>query len=393
MISINERGALVVPDSLSLPIIVGDGVGPDIWRAAEPILVTAASKAHKSLSFFEVSAGEEAFKKTGSHLPAETLETLRSSRFSLKGPLATPVGGGVRSLNVAIRRELDLYACVRPIKLIPGAPSPVKRPELVDMIIFRENTEDVYAGLEWPAGGPEAEGLIKYVNERLGGRVRPGSAVGLKPMSEFGSERLIRAALDWALAEGRDSVTLVHKGNIMKFTEGGFLAWGKKLVAEKYSDRDVAEAEAAPGDGRLILRDRIADNMFMQTLIRPEEYGILAMPNLNGDYLSDCLAAQIGGLGVAPGANFGDGLAVFEATHGTAPKYAGLDRANPSSLILSGAFMLERLGWKSAAESVRRALSRAFTEGLFTVDLARQAGGVPAVSCSAFGRAVLERLD
>ncbi|MDR1545849.1 MAG: NADP-dependent isocitrate dehydrogenase [Deltaproteobacteria bacterium] len=391
LIALNEHGGLVVPDQLVVPVAVGDGVGPDIWRAAEPILKAAAERSGKSLSFLEVPAGEEAVRRVGSPLPDETLETFKRHRVSLKGPLGTPVGGGLRSLNVAIRRELDLYACVRPVKWLPGAPSPVKRPELVDMVIFRENTEDVYAGLEWPAGSPQAEGLIGYVRDELKAKIRPGSAVGLKPMSEFGSKRLVRLALEWALREKRASLTLVHKGNIMKFTEGGFLAWGRQLAQEDYAGRVVLEAEARPDETRLILKDRIADNMFMQTLTRPDEYGALAMPNLNGDYLSDCLAAQIGGLGVAPGANLGDGLAVFEATHGTAPKYAGQDKANPASLILSGAFMLAHLGWTAAAESVRAAVAGAFAEGVFTLDLARQAGR-PAVSCSAFGRAVLERL-
>ncbi|MDR1310192.1 MAG: NADP-dependent isocitrate dehydrogenase [Deltaproteobacteria bacterium] len=394
-IAFDGQNRPVVPEEGALiPIIVGDGVGPDIWRATEPVLAKAARLSGHRLEFMEVLAGEEAHRRTGQYLPGETLETLRKYRVALKGPLATPVGGGLRSLNVAIRQALDLYACVRPIKWIPGVPSPVRRPDKADMVIFRENTEDVYAGLEWAAGTPEAEGLIGYAADRLRARIRPGSAVGLKPMSEFGSKRLVRMALSWALAEGRPSLTLVHKGNIMKYTEGAFRAWGYEVAKEEFGPLTVPEAEAAaPGEEkRLVVKDRIADNMFMQSLLRPEEYGVLAMPNLNGDYLSDCLAGQIGGLGMAPGANLGDGLAVFEATHGTAPKYAGLDQVNPSSLILSGAFMLEFLGWGEAAGRIRRALETVVGQKVMTYDLARLAGLRP-VSCSEFGRAVADCLD
>ncbi|MDR1111220.1 MAG: NADP-dependent isocitrate dehydrogenase [Deltaproteobacteria bacterium] len=393
-IAFDGQNRPVVPEEGALiPIIVGDGVGPDIWRATEPVLAKAARLSGHRLEFMEVLAGEEAHRRTGQYLPGETLETLRKYRVALKGPLATPVGGGLRSLNVAIRQALDLYACVRPIKWIPGVPSPVRRPDKADMVIFRENTEDVYAGLEWAAGTPEAESLIGYAADRLKARIRPGSAVGLKPMSEFGSKRLVRMALSWALAEGRPNLTLVHKGNIMKYTEGAFRAWGYEVAREEFGPLTVPEAEAAaPGEEkRLVVKDRIADNMFMQSLLRPEEYGVLAMPNLNGDYLSDCLAGQIGGLGMAPGANLGDGLAVFEATHGTAPKYAGLDQVNPSSLILSGAFMLEFLGWGEAAGRIRRALETVVGQKVMTYDLARLAGLRP-VSCSEFGRAVADCL-
>jgi isocitrate dehydrogenase len=382
-------------DQVDIPVIVGDGVGPDIWAAAEPVLSGACRAAGKSVTFFEIQAGASAFDRTGSHLPKETLDALRRYRVGLKGPLATPVGGGLRSLNVAIRHALDLYACVRPIKWIKGAPSPVKRPELRDMIIFRENTEDVYAGLEWPAGSGQAEALIAFVRERLGADILPGSAVGLKPMSAERSKRLVRMAIRWALAEGRPSLTLVHKGNIMKFTEGGFRAWGYEVADQEFGDRTV-RASAAPSEGsggRLVIDDRIADNMFMQSLLRPEEYSVLAMPNLNGDYLSDCLAGQIGGLGVAPGANIGDGLAVFEATHGTAPKYAGLDKVNPTSLILSGAMMLRFIGWGRAAGIIEAALEKTVADGLLTYDLARQAPGARELKCSEFGRAVLDRIQ
>ncbi|MDR1052114.1 MAG: NADP-dependent isocitrate dehydrogenase [Deltaproteobacteria bacterium] len=391
-IQVAPDGSLTAPDRLVLPVIIGDGVGPDIWRAAEPVLTEAARLAGKSLEFVEALAGARAMAETGSYLPEETLDMLRTRRVGLKGPLATPVGGGIRSLNVAIRRALDLYVCVRPVKWTPGVPSPVRRPELMDMVVYRENTEDVYAGLEWPAGSPEAEGLIAYAGEKLGARIRPGSAVGLKPMSELCSKRLVRAAVKAALRDNRPSVTLVHKGNIMKHTEGGFRRWGYELAEEEFPGLTVPESGAGPGETRLVIKDRIADNMFMQSLLRPEEYGVLAMPNLNGDYLSDCLAGQIGGLGMAPGGNIGDGLAVFEATHGTAPKYAGQDKVNPSSLILSGACMFEHLGWAEAAKKIRGALEAAVADGYVTYDLARQNPALKTVKCSEFGEAVREKL-
>ncbi|MDR2946736.1 MAG: NADP-dependent isocitrate dehydrogenase [Candidatus Adiutrix sp.] len=392
-ITLGANGELVVPRSPVIPIIVGDGVGPDLWAATRPILDGAAAKSgHGPIDWLEVPAGEIAHKTTGEYLPKSTLDALRQYRVSLKGPLGTPVGGGIRSLNVAIRKELDLYACIRPVEWTPGAPSPVKSPEKVNMVIFRENTEDVYAGLEWPAGSPEAEALIGFAGEKFGAKMRPGSAVGLKPMSEFGSKRLIRLAMKWALERQAPSLTLVHKGNIMKYTEGAFRAWGYELAEAEFGGQTVTEAASQPGDKRLIIKDRIADNMFMQTLLRPDEYSVLAMPNLNGDYLSDALAAQIGGLGMAPGANVGDGLAVFEATHGTAPKYAGQDKVNPCSLIFSGAFMLEYLGWADAAGLIRRAVAQTLADKIVTYDLARQMGGLPPVSTSAFGKAVVERL-
>lgn len=395
LIELDGDNNLVKPlDRAAIPVIVGDGVGPDIWAAAGPVLEAAASKIGKSLDFIEVKAGAEAYKATGSHLPEETLAVMRERRVSLKGPLATPVGGGLRSLNVAIRHAMDLYACVRPVKWIKGVPSPVKAPEKVDMVIFRENTEDVYAGLEWPAGSAEAESLVNFAKEKLKAAIRPGSAVGLKPMSELGSKRLVKMAVKWALKEGRKSLTLVHKGNIMKFTEGAFRTWGYETAKELLGEGSITEAELSGGspEGRLVIKDRIADNMFMQSLLRPEEYSVLAMPNLNGDYLSDCLAGQIGGLGMAPGANIGDGLAVFEAIHGTAPKYAGLDMVNPSSLMLSGAMMLEFLGWGEAASLIEAALARTMADGLYTYDLARQIPGARAIKCSEFGKALRERL-
>lgn len=392
-ISLNADGSLHIPASPIIPVIVGDGIGPDIWRATRPIVEAAVAKSGRGpIVWLEVAAGQTAKEESGEYLPASTLATLREHRVSLKGPLGTPVGGGIRSLNVAIRKELDLYACIRPVKWTPGVPSPIKRPQDVDMIIFRENTEDVYAGLEWPAGSPQAQKLADFVCESFGAKLRPGSALGLKPMSEFGSKRLIRLALNWALEHKAPSLTLVHKGNIMKFTEGAFRTWGYELAQEEFGSLTVTESQAQENDNRLIIKDRIADNMFMQTLLRPAEYSVLAMPNLNGDYLSDALAAQIGGLGLAPGANVGDGLAVFEATHGTAPKYAGLDKVNPCSLIFSSVFMLRFLGWADAAEAIEKAVAKTIGEGLVTYDLARQLSGVTPIATSAFGQAVVDRL-
>ena len=392
-ITLNSDGSLSIPESPIIPIIVGDGIGPDIWQATRSIIDAAVAKSgRKPIEWLETLAGQKAKDETGDYLPAATLATLREYRVSLKGPLGTPVGGGIRSLNVAIRKELDLYACIRPVKWTCGAPSPVKRPEDMNMIIFRENTEDVYAGLEWPCNSPEADELIKFVDDKFGAKIRPGSSIGLKPMSEFGSKRLIRMALRWAIDHNAPSVTLVHKGNIMKFTEGYFRAWGYELAKEEFAGQTVSESEAAADDSRIVIKDRIADNMFMQTLLRPQEYSVLAMPNLNGDYLSDALAAQIGGLGMAPGANIGDGLAVFEATHGTAPKYAGKDMVNPCSLIFSGAFMLEFMGWNDVSESIHRAVTKTLADGIATYDLARQMDGIKPVATSAFGKAVMERL-
>jgi len=394
LVNLGPDGAFVTPEQPTIPIIVGDGIGPELWQAARPVLDAAVAKSgHAPIAWLETPAGQKALAETGEYLPASTLATLREHRISLKGPLATPVGGGLRSLNVAIRQELDLYACIRPIRWIPGGPSPVKRPERMDIMIFRENTEDVYAGLEWPAGSPEAEELSRFAAERLGAAIRPHSALGLKPMSEFGSKRLIRMAFKWALDHKAPSLTLVHKGNIMKFTEGAFRAWGYEVAREEFGALTVPESEAEAGCGRLVIKDRIADNMFMQSLLRPDEYSVLAMPNLNGDYLSDALAAQVGGLGLAPGANLGDGLAVFEATHGTVPKYVGQDKVNPGSLILSGAMMLEFMGWPEAAEKVRAAVARTIAAGRLTYDLARQTDGLAPVSTSAFGRAVTENLQ
>jgi isocitrate dehydrogenase len=386
-----DNGSFLAPPKAALVKIEGDGVGPEIWRAAEPVFLEAAKKEGREIVFIEALAGERAYQETGSPLPVATLEALKRYRIGLKGPLGTPTGGGIRSLNVALRKALDLYACVRPVKHIPGAPSPVKNAENLDLLIFRENTEDVYAGLEWPAESAEAKKLIQFLSDVLGVTVDPRSAIGLKPMSEAGSKRLIRLALAWSIREKRPSLTLVHKGNIMKFTEGAFLKWGLELTTSEFSSEAVARNEAKENETRLIVKDCIADNMFTQVLLRPEEYSAIAAPNLNGDYLSDALAGQIGGLGLAPGANLGEGLGVFEATHGTVPARKGLDMVNPSSLLLSGAMALDYIGWPKVAQRIRSAIAQAIGEGLMTYDLARLAGLKP-IGTAAFGQAVLARL-
>jgi isocitrate dehydrogenase len=386
------EGVLSVPKDPIVTVIEGDGVGPELWAAAEPILSEAARRTGRDLAFEKVLAGQKAFEAQGSYLPEETLAALWENRVSIKGPLSTPVGGGIRSLNVAIRQALDLYACVRPISHIPGVPSPVKHPEKLNMTIFRENTEDVYAGIEYPSESDEARGLVRHLNDRLKNKISEKAAIGIKPMTEFASKRLVRMALLHAFKKKSPSLTLVHKGNIMKYTEGAFRTWGYELAKEEFGSQTVPESEANPKETRVVIKDRIADNMFMQTLLRPDEYQVLAMPNLNGDYLSDALAAQIGGLGMAPGANIGDNLALFEATHGTAPKYAGKDIANPSSLILSGALMLDYLGWEDAGELIREALKKTVGSGTLTNDLARQIKGMVPAGTKAFGEEVLKNL-
>ncbi|KIX12549.1 NADP-dependent isocitrate dehydrogenase [Dethiosulfatarculus sandiegensis] len=387
---------LNTPDQVIIPFIEGDGVGPDIWQASCPVFDRAVELAYdgqRKIHWLEVLAGEKAHAKTGEWLPKETLEELKRCRVGIKGPLATPIGGGIRSLNVAIRKELDLYACIRPVKYIEGMPSPVKEPHKVDMIVFRENTEDVYAGIEWAAESKQAEEVIDFLNKQMGQKIRHGSALGVKPMSHPGSVRLIRRALEWGLKHKLKSLTLVHKGNIMKYTEGAFKDWGYELAAKEYGAHTVSESKAQANETRLVIKDRIADAMFQQILLRPQEYQVLATPNLNGDYLSDALAAQVGGLGMAPGGNFSDEVAVFEATHGTAPKYAGLDKINPGSMILSGAFMLEHMGWQEAADLVRLGVERAVKDKVVTYDLARQLEGGKEVKCSEFGEAVSERMQ
>jgi len=393
-------GGLQVPQHPIILFIVGDGTGPDIWQASRPVLDAAVAKAYgrqRQIVWQEVLAGEKAFKQTRSYLPVESITSLREFRVALKGPLTTPIGGGFRSLNVTLRQVLDLYACIRPVRYYAGVPSPLREPGLIDMVIFRENTEDVYAGIEWPATSPGARKVIAFLNAELGCSLDPTAAIGIKPMTERCSKRLIRMALNYALEHGRATVTLMHKGNIMKYTEGAFQNWGYE-VAMEYGDKVTNEAELATRyqgvlpPGKVLLKDWLADSLFQQVLLRPTEYQVIATPNLNGDYLSDSLAAQVGGLGMAPGANVGDNCAIFEATHGSAPKYAGQDKVNPGSLILSGAMLLEYLGWQEAAGLIHQALPRTLQAGLATYDLARLLPGSKEVSCSAFGQALIERL-
>jgi isocitrate dehydrogenase len=391
-------GRWVVPDRPTIPFIEGDGTGPDIWRAARRVfdaVVEKVSGPGRRVEWLEVLAGEKAFKQTGNWLPDATLDAIRRYRVAIKGPLTTPVGGGIRSLNVALRQILDLYACIRPVRYFEGVPSPMRQPEKLDVIIFRENTEDVYTGVEYAAGSKEAEQLLAFVRDQFGAKIRDGSAIGLKPMSRFGSQRLVAKAIEYAIKAGRTSVTLVHKGNIMKFTEGAFREWGYELARARFGDKTISEADAGKGQGekgRVVIKDRIADSMFQQVLLRPEEYSVIATPNLNGDYLSDACVAQIGGLGMAPGGNVGDGYAVFEATHGTAPKYAGLDKVNPGAVILSGAMMFEELGWADAAAAIIRGLAGALKSRRVTYDLARQLPGATEVSTSAFAECIIEHV-
>ncbi len=391
-------GRWVVPDRPVIPFIEGDGTGPDIWRASQRVfdaVLAKVSGGKRSVEWLEVLAGEKAFKQTGNWLPEETLETIRRHRVAIKGPLTTPVGGGIRSLNVALRQLLDLYACIRPVRYFAGVPSPMREPEKLDVVIYRENTEDVYTGVEYAAGSPEASRLLAFLRDQFGAKIRDGSALGIKPMSRFGTQRLVAKAIEYAIKTRRPSVTLVHKGNIMKFTEGAFREWGYEVAREKFGGNTIPETEAGKGKGntgKVVIKDRIADSMFQQVLLRPEEYAVIATPNLNGDYLSDACVAQIGGLGMAPGGNVGDGYAVFEATHGTAPKYAGLDKVNPGAVILSGAMMFEELGWTDAAEAITRGLSGAITARRVTYDLARQMPGASEVSTSRFAECIIEHV-
>ena len=372
--------------------IEGDGVGPEIWAASRPVIDAAlAAESAPPIQWQELLAGEKAVAETGSPLPAETLQSLGSANLAIKGPLGTPVGTGIRSLNVALRQGLDLYACVRPIAHIAGLETPVKRPGDVDMVIFRENTEDVYAGIEFSAGSREARRLAEYLREELGvAAADENAAFGIKPMTEKGSKRLIRAAIKYALKTGRESVTLVHKGNIMKFTEGAFRKWGYEVAASEFADQTCAETEPQPG--RLVIKDRIADAMFQEALMRPREYSVLATPNLNGDYISDALAAQVGGLGLAPGVNMSDTLAFYEATHGTAPALAGKDRANPGSLLLCGAMLLEGMGEERAGGRIRKAIAAAIAAKTVTGDLAAQIPGAKVVGCRQFADIIGENL-
>jgi isocitrate dehydrogenase len=397
-----ETDELDVPETPIIPIIHGDGNGEDVGPVAQQVLDAAAEATGHSIAWMEVYAGETAREKYDENLPEETVDAIRDYRVAIKGPLTTPVGSGFRSLNVALRKKLDLYANVRPTYYLEGIPSPVKRPEEMDMITFRENTEDVYAGIEWEAGTDDAEKVRRFVEEEMGyeGAIHDGPVgIGVKPISEFGSKRLIREAIDYALENDRDSVTLVHKGNIMKFTEAAFRDWGYELAAEEYGDATITEDELweeydgdQPAD-KLVIKDRIADNMLQQLLTRTSEYGVLAMPNLNGDYLSDSAGAQIGGLGIAPGANFGHGRCLAEPVHGSAPKHAGKDKANPTALILSGRIMLEYLGWQDAADLVGDAVEEQIASGRVTYDLERQIEGGTKLATSEFAAEIVDRIE
>jgi len=415
---------LLVPDNPIIPFIEGDGTGPDIMRASMMVWNAAVEKAYggkRKISWKEILAGEKATAQLGTPLPQETIDAIRDYVVAIKGPLTTPVAGGYRSLNVSLRKLLDLYACIRPVRYYQGVPSPVKHPERLDIIIYRENTEDVYAGIEYKAGSQEAAKLRSFLQEELDTRVREDAGIGIKPISKFATQRLVRKAIRYALEKGRRSVTLVHKGNIMKYTEGAFKDWGYELALQEFRDQVITEDElwdqvkgpdgvtpvTKPGafahlrggeetgnpGGRIVVKDRIADQMFQQVLTRPNEYDIVALPNLNGDYLSDACAAQVGGLGIAPGANIGDWVALFEPTHGSAPKYRGMDKVNPSSLILSGVMMFRYLEWEEAADLIEKALERTIMDKRVTYDLARQMEGVNPIKTSEFGQEIVKRME
>ncbi|QHJ71691.1 NADP-dependent isocitrate dehydrogenase [Planococcus halotolerans] len=413
-----DNGVLNVPNNAVIPYIIGDGTGPDIWNAASRVLEEAVNKAYngeKSIVWKEVLAGQKAFDETGEWLPEETLEVIREYLIAIKGPLTTPIGGGIRSLNVALRQELDLYTCLRPVRYFEGVPSPVKRPEDTDMVIFRENTEDIYAGIEYANGSDEVKKLISFLTDEMGVkniRFPESSGIGIKPISEEGTKRLVRAAINYALTEGRESVTLVHKGNIMKFTEGAFKNWGYEVAEQEFGDKvftwneydkvkdeqgtDAANKaqEEALASGKILIKDSIADIFLQQILTRPSEFDVVATMNLNGDYISDALAAQVGGIGIAPGANinYDTGHAIFEATHGTAPKYAGLDKVNPSSVILSGVLMLEHLGWNEAAKMITNSMEKTIASKVVTYDFARLMDGATEVKTSAFADELIKNM-
>src|SRR5215213_12153 len=393
-----QNGALRVPNNPIIPFIEGDGTGPDIWRASQRVFDAAVEKCYKGerrVRWMEVFAGEKAFNAHGDWLPQETIDACQEFRVSIKGTLTTPVGKGIRSLNVTLRQVLDLYACIRPVRYFEGVGNPMKEPEKLNVVIFRENTEDVYAGIEWKAGSAEANEQIEFIHSKFGKDIRAASAIGIKPMSEFGSRRLVKMAAQYALENNRRSLTLVHKGNIMKFTEGAFRDWGYDEAAKSFPGQTVTEAEFSKAGGSsradcLVVKDRIADAMFQQLLLRPDEYDVIATPNLNGDYISDAAAAQVGGLGLAPGGNVGDGVAVFEATHGTAPKYANLDKINPGSVILPGVMMFEYMGWKEVGKLIVTGLENAIRSKRVTYDLARQMPGATEVSTTAFGDQIIK---
>lgn len=391
-------GKLIVPRNPIIPYFEGDGIGKDVVPAAIRVLDAVTEKIGREIVWFKVYAGEEAYKIYGNYLPEDTLNAIRHYRVALKGPLTTPVGGGYRSLNVTIRQVLDLYANVRPVYYLKGVPSPIKHPEKVNFVIFRENTEDVYAGIEWPRGSKEAIKVIEFLKREFGIHVREDSGIGIKPISEFATKRLVRMAIKYAIENNRKSVTLVHKGNIMKFTEGAFRDWGYEVAKQEFGEFCITEDELnreygeKQPEGKIVVKDRIADNMFQQIITRSEEYDVIALPNLNGDYLSDAAAALVGGLGIAPGSNIGDGIAVFEPIHGSAPKYAGQNKVNPTAQILSGALMLEFLGWKDASEMVKKAVAMTIAQGIVTYDLHRQVGG-KLVGTREFANAVIENLS
>lgn len=400
-ITINPDNTVNVPNHPIIPFIEGDGTGPDIWSAASRVIDAAVQKAYgdeKKIVWFEIFAGEKAIEKYETNFPDDTLEAIKEHVVAIKGPLGTPVGAGFRSLNVALRQELNLYACIRPIRYFEGVPAPVRHPEKINMVIFRENTEDVYAGVEWKQGSDEAKKVIDFLNNEMGKSIREDSGIGIKPISITGTKRLVRKAIQYALDRNLPSVTLVHKGNIMKFTEGAFKEWGYELAKEEFGNVTITEAEVyekhggKTPEGKLLIKDRIADAMFQQILLRPDEYSVCVMPNLNGDYMSDAAIAQVGGLGLGPGANIGDGFAVFEATHGTAPKYSGQDKINPGSVILSGMMMLEYLGWTEAAKLIEDALEKTIKNKTVTYDLERNMDGAKLVKCSEFGTLMIENM-
>ncbi len=395
-------GKLNVPDDPIIPFIEGDGTGPDIWRASVRVFDAAVEKTYggrRKLHWYEVYAGQKAFDTFGEWLPEQTLQAAERYLVSIKGPLTTPVGGGIRSLNVTLRQRLDLYACVRPVRYYAGVPSPLKQPEKTDMVIFRENTEDVYAGIEWKEGSPEAKKVIAWLKDEMGVEVRPDSGIGVKPISIFGSKRLVRKAIQYAIDNKRKSVTLMHKGNIQKYTEGAFREWGYEVARDEFGAETIAEQEVwdrydgkAPA-GKIVIKDVIADIMFQRILLRPDDYDVIATPNLNGDYISDALAAQVGGIGIAPGANISDYAAMFEATHGTAPRYAGLDQVNPGSVILSGVMMFDYMGWKEAAANIVQALEKTIGQKTVTYDLARGNPGAKQVKTSEFADLIIKNLS
>ena len=398
----NADGSLNVPDNPIIPYIEGDGIGVDIWGAAQLVMDKAVAKAYggkRQIAWLEVMAGEKSFQETGTWLPDDTLETIEDHVVAIKGPMTTPVGKGIRSLNVAIRHKLDLYACVRPVKYISPVPSPMRYPEKIDMVVFRENMEDLYAGIEYQVGSPDAVKLREFLNEQMGTQLPEDAGLGIKSISISNTKRLVAKAIAHAIDNNCASVTLMHKGNIMKFTEAAFAKWGYEVAREKFPNLTITEKElyddysGKQPAGKVLIKDRIADMLFQQVLLRPDEFQVIATPNLNGDYISDALAAQVGGLGMAPGANIGDRAAVFEATHGTAPKYAGQDKVNPSSLILSGAMMLDHMGWREASDLIRRALQATIAARTVTYDLARQMEGTTQVKCSEFAKAIVEHMD